>query len=147
VDVQVMLEAKINEEYIFPDGTTRVVRTIDVVAAAHEQQRLLRTQNEPTGLSFEDLTIKVNTQASNTIVTTGTSLKNMAMSVPRMFSSSKESGTHTVMQNVSGSVSPGETLLIIGAAGSGCSSLMKVYLRDDRRLSLPSRCGCPGLRS
>lgn len=123
-------EAKINEEYIFPNGNKRVVRTIDVVAAAHEQGRLLRTENQPIGMSFDGLSISVERPVNNKIDTTGSALRNMAMSVIRMLSPAEHGEEVTIVEGVSGSISPGETVLVIGAAGTGCSSLMKVNSRS-----------------
>eukprot|EP00037_Helgoeca_nana_P022072 m.224416 g.224416 ORF g.224416 m.224416 type:complete len:239 (+) comp25877_c1_seq1:444-1160(+) len=50
--LQVLQDAKINEEYTFPSGTRRVVQTMDVLNAAHEVQRLLKLESNPCGLSF-----------------------------------------------------------------------------------------------
>jgi hypothetical protein len=80
-----MQEAKINEEYTFPNGKRRVVQTIDIINAAHEAQRLLRIGSKPCGLSFKDLSISATTSASNKIETTGTALAEFVTAIPRLF--------------------------------------------------------------
>jgi hypothetical protein len=56
-------QARINEPYVFPNGVERAVRTIDVISAVNEQLRLLRIDQRPLGISFDDISIKVKVSA------------------------------------------------------------------------------------
>eukprot|EP00035_Acanthoeca_spectabilis_P006467 m.124959 g.124959 ORF g.124959 m.124959 type:complete len:232 (-) comp13520_c0_seq2:514-1209(-) len=86
----------------------------------------MRTEQVPTGLAFRDMTIEVKEAESNAIETTGSKLIKLATAIPNALKSKRPSEYKRIVEGVSGTVCPGETLLIIGAAGSGCSSLMKV---------------------
>jgi hypothetical protein len=83
--VQVLQDAKINEEYTFPSGTRRVVQTMDVLNAAHEVQRLLKLESNPCGLSFRDLAVTVPMSASDKIKTTASAFTAHFTAIPRYF--------------------------------------------------------------
>ena len=86
---------------------------------------------DPMGLSFDRISIAVGESETDVVATTGTRLMSMLRAVRRgvqWFTNTPitKPPQRAIVEGVSGCVRPGEMLLIIGAAGSGCSSLMKV---------------------
>ena len=101
-----------------------------VAGAATELQRLVENEDLPVGMAWDDLSVTVPVGPDHGIHTTGTVIVN---AFKKMMGGRKKPEMKVVMEGLTGSLKPGETLLVIGPPGSGCESPTRVPLDRMKR--------------
>eukprot|EP00040_Diaphanoeca_grandis_P013572 m.68672 g.68672 ORF g.68672 m.68672 type:complete len:1487 (-) comp23981_c0_seq2:64-4524(-) len=92
--------------------------------AASFIMELMEISPTPVGLAFENLSISIPVDRETDIKTIPMMIKAQVKKLFNVFSPDR--GTVRILDGLTGTIAPGEMVLIIGPAGSGVSTLMKV---------------------
>jgi ATP-binding cassette subfamily G (WHITE) protein 2 (SNQ2) len=92
-----------------------------------------RPDGRRLGVVFEDLTVTGVAAEENTVTDFAQVLENI-VTLPyqavRLFAGRRQGNVRNLIQNVSGLVRPGETLLVLGTPGAGCSTTLRAIASD-----------------
>lgn len=92
-----------------------------------------RPNGRSLGVCFEDITVVGTAGSENTVLDFAAILQNIVsapVGLVRRFAGNKGKSVRNLIQDVSGVVPPGETLLVLGTPGAGCSTTLHAIASD-----------------
>ncbi|KAE8410781.1 P-loop containing nucleoside triphosphate hydrolase protein [Aspergillus pseudocaelatus] len=101
----------------------------DVAEPVSESLPVYRPRGRGIGVAFHNVSVEVDSENQRTVLDLTRILSNIVCTPGRLLRKAlgnKPPARRSIIRDVSGLVLPGETMLVLGRPGSGCTTLLKV---------------------